>query len=171
MTVRTIVHDVVSRLAPEELPIVAGLSGFDDDTVVARLSRRQHREPLGFGVDEAAALVTPAVWLAVDQAARRFGTVAANGATSGLKAAVRRITRRRSAPVVVPPLTTEQLAEVRRQVLESALQQGFKEQRAIVIADTVVARLALAPTADSPEPEPESESEDDVPLRGEEPTG
>lgn len=156
--VRTVVRDVVAEVAPEELPILAGLAGFDDDTVVARFGRRARDEPLGFGLDELAVLVTPTVWLAVDQAARRFGTAAADGAAGGLKAAVRRIARRKKAPVVVPALTPEQLAGVRRQVVESAVRLGFKEQRAMVIADSVVARLALAATS---EPDRESAHDDD----------
>ncbi|MGW3466121.1 hypothetical protein ACWDE9_44195, partial [Streptomyces olivaceoviridis] len=36
--VRDVVRDVVAEVAPEELPLVAGVAGFDDATVVRRLT-------------------------------------------------------------------------------------------------------------------------------------
>ncbi|MFI1835933.1 hypothetical protein ACH433_22195 [Streptomyces olivaceoviridis] len=40
--------------APEELPLVAGVAGFDDATVVRRLGGRSRRsDTLGFGLGEA----------------------------------------------------------------------------------------------------------------------
>ncbi|MFK0047671.1 hypothetical protein ACIQU4_26975 [Streptomyces sp. NPDC090741] len=41
-------------------------------------------------------------------------------------------------------MTREQLAQVRQGVLEMAAQRGLSQQRAIAVADAVVARLALA---------------------------
>ncbi|MER5639490.1 hypothetical protein ABT095_21340 [Kitasatospora sp. NPDC002227] len=145
--VRDVVRDVVAEIAAEELPLVEGLTRLDDATVVRRLGRRrQRREPLGFGMGELASLATPVIWLAVNQAAQRFGETAADGAAKGAKAALRRILRRRAAPVVVPALTQAQLAEVHGQILASAAQRGLGETRALAIADAVVARLALTET-------------------------
>ncbi|MFG3406927.1 hypothetical protein [Streptomyces sp. NPDC048142] len=146
--VRDLVRDVVTEVAPEELPLIAGLAGFDDARAVRRLGGRdRRREPLGFGLGEVAALVTPVVWLAVDQAAQRIvGTWVDNGiARTG--GALRRLFRRPAPePVTIPPLTREQLLIVRESVLTMAAQRGLESERATVIADAVVTRLVLVET-------------------------
>lgn len=142
--VRDVVRDVVAEVAAEELPVVDVLAGFDDTTVLQRLRRRsRRREPLGFGLDEVAVLVTPVVWLGVDQAAKRIADSAVDGASKGAKAVLRKVLRRPTASVVVPPLTPAQLGEVRRAVLEMAAQRGLAQEQAVTVADAVVARLAV----------------------------
>ncbi|MFC4011305.1 hypothetical protein ACFOY2_29040 [Nonomuraea purpurea] len=140
-----VVRDVVAEVAPEELMLVDGLAGLDDDAVRRRLGRRGgRREPLGFGLGEIAVLVTPVVWLVVDEAARRIGSEAGEVTVKGTKAALRKLLRRPTADVVVPDLTREQLAEVHQQVVETAVKHGLEESRAQLIADAVAGRLALA---------------------------
>ena len=147
--VRDVVGDVIAEVAPEELPLVTELARFDDAVVVRRLrGRGRRRKALGFGLDEVAVLATPVAWLVLDQAAQRIAGYAVDGAAKGVRAALRRVFRRRAAPVTVPPLTREQLGQVRRLVAEMAVQRGLGEKRASVIADAVVARLALAPSED-----------------------
>jgi hypothetical protein len=151
-TVRDVVRDVVAETAPEELPLVAGLAGLDDATVVRRLGGRSRRnEQLGFGLGEIAALVTPVVWLALHQMAQRLAAAAVDEAAHGAKAVLRKVLRRTAGAETIPPLTREQLGEVRELVLASAAQRGLGERRASVLADTVVARLALAPGDPGPE--------------------
>ncbi|MFI2610371.1 hypothetical protein [Kitasatospora sp. NPDC018619] len=142
--VRDVVRDVVAEAAAEELPLVVWLTRFDDASAVRRLAGRGRSEPLGFGLGEVAALVTPVVWLALDQVGQKLAGAAVDGAAKGLKAGLRRVFRKGAEPVTIPPLTREQLADVRRSVLESAAQRGMAEDRAAAIADAVVARLALA---------------------------
>ncbi|MFI1629058.1 hypothetical protein ACH4YO_33820 [Streptomyces noursei] len=138
------VRDVVAEVAAEELPVVDALAGFDDATVLQRLRRRgRRREPLGFGLDEVAVLVTPVVWLVVDQAAKRIADGAVDGASKGAKAVLRKVLRRPTASVVVPQLTPAQLGEVRRAVLEMAARRGLAQERAVAVADAVVSRLAV----------------------------
>ncbi|MEU2609634.1 hypothetical protein [Streptomyces albus] len=145
--VRDVVHDVVARVAREELPVLEGLAQFGDATVVRRLGHRggRRREPLGFGAGEVAALVTGVVWLALDQTVRQLGERAADGVIRRAGGALRQVLRRDTAPVTVPPLTPEQLAEVRQRVLEVAARRGLGRERAETVADAVVARLALGP--------------------------
>lgn len=153
--IRDVVSDVVAEVASDELPVVAGLAELDEAAAIRRMTRHKaRRDPLGFGMGEAVPLVTPVVWLAVSEAARRLGGEAGGGIAAGVKAAARKALRRRAAPVVVPPLTRDQLAMVRQSVVEMAAQRGLSDQRACVIADAVVARLALpAPALDaSPDP-------------------
>ncbi|MER0484605.1 hypothetical protein ABR737_40840 [Streptomyces sp. Edi2] len=147
--VRDVVRDVVAEVAPEELPLVAGLAEFDDATAVQRLGGRGgRRELLGFGLDDAA-LVTPVVWLTVHQAVQRIVGAAVGSAASAARSALRKLFHRRTEAVTVPPLTREQLAEVRESVLEMASQQGLGKERASTIADALMARLALPGAEDS----------------------
>jgi hypothetical protein len=147
MTVRDVVRAVVADVATEELPVVDGLVRFDDDTVVRRLrGRGGRREPLGFGWTEVATLATPVVWLAVDQAARQIGKSAGDSATRGVKTLLRKVFRRHSAPLTVPPLTPEQLADIREQVLKTAVDRGVDRSRGEDIANAVYTKLSLNPT-------------------------
>ncbi|MFI0220423.1 hypothetical protein [Streptomyces lydicus] len=146
--VREVVHDVVARVAREELPVVEGLAQFGDATVVRRLGHRggRRREPLGFGAGDVAALVTGVVWLALDQTVRQLGERPADGVLRGAGGLLRRVLRRYAEPATVPPLTPEQLAEVRQRMLEVAARRGLERERAETVADAVVARLALGTT-------------------------
>ncbi|MFJ4823062.1 hypothetical protein ACIP5L_07240 [Streptomyces bacillaris] len=144
--VRDLVRDVVTDVAPEELPLVAGLFLLDDSRAVRRLSARdRRRESLGFGLGEVAALITPVVWLAVDQAAQQIMGTWVDHGIARMGTAVRRLFRRSGPePVTVPPLTRRQLRFVHESVLTMAAQRGLEPGRAAVIADAVVARLAVA---------------------------
>ncbi|WP_377267964.1 hypothetical protein [Peterkaempfera sp. SMS 1(5)a] len=152
--VRDVVRGVVADSAPEELPLVDGLFQFDDATVVRRLSGSgRRRDPLGFGVGEVVALATPVVWLALNQVAERVTDAALDGASRGVRGLLRRLLRRPAAPRTVPPLTREQLAEVRRRVVETGRQRGLSEERATELADAVAGRLALAEPGDTDQSE------------------
>ncbi|WP_229346880.1 hypothetical protein [Streptomyces sp. UNOB3_S3] len=146
--VRDVVHDVVAEVAPEELPLVAALVRFDDATVVRRLGRTGgRREPLGFGLGEVVAMAAPVVWLVLDEAGRRMADAVVDAVATRSRAVLRRVLRRPSAPVSLPAaLTPEQLAQIRRRVVETALTRGLGERRAQAIADAVVARLVLPDT-------------------------
>ncbi|WP_217144741.1 hypothetical protein [Streptomyces sp. AC627_RSS907] len=142
---RDVVRRVIADQAPDELPLVDGLSALDDVTAVRRLSGRgQRSEPLGFGVGDIAVLITPVVWLALDQTARRLTDVVVDGAAQRSTTLLRRLFRRNREPATVPPLTRRQLAEVHRTVLDVAGQRGLPAERAEEIADKVVTALTLA---------------------------
>ncbi|MCX4472707.1 hypothetical protein OOK41_20750 [Micromonospora sp. NBC_01655] len=139
------VRDVVTEVAPSELPVVAGLATFDDAVVVRRLGRRsRRREPLGFGLGEIVPLVTAVVWLVLDQVAQQAAGSVADRAGTGVRALWRRLFRRRSPAAVVPALTQAQLASVHQQVIEVGVRQGLERERAEAVADAVLARLVLA---------------------------
>ncbi|MFJ9678034.1 hypothetical protein ACIRP2_08260 [Streptomyces sp. NPDC101194] len=155
--VRDLVREVVTKLATDELPLLEGLLELDDATAVRRLNGHgQRREPLGFGVGEIAVLVTPVAWLALDQAARRIGDIAMERASRESVGALRRLFRRSRPPVMVPPLTREQLAEVKRLVLETAEQRGLAAAQASEVANAVVAGLILADPSSSNDGGPDS---------------
>lgn len=143
-TVSDVVRDVVADAAPEELPLVEGLSRFGDETAVRRLTHRSRpREPLGFGLEEITVLVTPVVWIVVEEAVRRVVDSTVAGVAQGPWARLRRRLHGRAAPLTVPPLTREQIVEVRQRMLELAAQNGLERERAVTLADLLVARLTL----------------------------
>ncbi|MEU6578661.1 hypothetical protein [Streptomyces sp. NPDC046805] len=168
---RDVVRDVVGEVAPDELILVEGLFVVDDETALRRLSSRgQRREPLGFGLGEIAALVTPVVWMALDEAAHQIvsATVGAAGRRSGTW--LRRIMRRPvAAPRILPPLAPEQLEAIRVRVVELAGESGMESPQAQALGERVVARLVLpgqpgaeATTPASRPPAPDEETTSDA---------
>lgn len=85
LRLRDVVRDVVTEAAPDELPLMEGLGRSDDESAVRRLTRRNRpAEPLAFGLDEIAVLVTPVVWIALDEAVRQvMGSTADGDAPTG----------------------------------------------------------------------------------------
>lgn len=147
--VADVVRDIVARVAPEEVPVVDALAALNPGSASRRVARTgDRREPLGFGLGDVAVIVTPVVWVAVEHVVTRL----TDSAADSLVDRVRRLIRRRKAvePVVALPLTAEQLAEVRRKALETAVRRGLTPEEAESIADAIVARLVLG---DEPEPE------------------
>ncbi|UZJ32825.1 hypothetical protein [Streptomyces endophytica] len=148
------VREVVVEVAPDEKVLVEGLLRIDDERAVARLrGRGRTREPLGFGVQEVTALVTPVVWLALDEAARKVAGAAVENVGRRSKAWLRRVARRPAAVRVVPPLTAEQLESVRQRVLELGAESGLAAETATALAERVVARLVLPPSQGQLAPE------------------
>ncbi|MDG4757470.1 hypothetical protein [Micromonospora sp. WMMD710] len=142
-------RDVVAELAPDELVLVDALHRFDDDTVVRRLTRRRPgREPLGFGLAETAALVTPLVWIALDETVRLSVGAGASRAGSGVGGWLRARLRRKAPPQPMAPLTVRQLQAVRDRVVELGVPAGLTPEEADLLGDRVVARLVLAVDGD-----------------------
>ncbi|MEV4754610.1 hypothetical protein AB0J86_05800 [Micromonospora sp. NPDC049559] len=149
VAVRDVVRDVVAEVAPQELPLVDGLAGYDHETVVRRLSRAgARREPLGFGWGEIIGLVTPVLWLVLDQVAQRFADAAVDRTTSGVRGVLGRLRRGRRPPATIPELTEDERAELRRDVLDLFLRRGLDAETAAPLADAVLRRLAPGFAAD-----------------------
>ncbi|MFG1953474.1 hypothetical protein [Micromonospora sp. NPDC048830] len=143
--VRDAVRDVVAEVAPDELVLADALRRFDDDTALRRLTRaRQSRDMLGFGLGEAAVLVTPLVWIAVDEVVRAAVGAGITRVGTGARTWLRARLRRPQPPRAMPALTGEQLRAVRDRVGELAVAAGLAPAEAATLADRVVARLALA---------------------------
>ncbi|MFJ8045507.1 hypothetical protein ACIRBX_33865 [Kitasatospora sp. NPDC096147] len=155
--VRDVVRDVAARVAPDEVVLVEGLCVLDDVAAVRRLSGRDKQDPLGFGLAEAAALVTPVVWLVLNQMASTLAGAAAAGAARRSSRWLRRVLRRPSPPAVLPPLGRDQLAEVHQRVLAEAVRRGSAAEDARELADAVVAALVLAAADPPPSDPPEGE--------------
>jgi len=156
--VRGLARDIVELLRPEELPLVAALSDAaltDPDRL--RRARTRRDEPLGIGVDEVVALLSPAVLVAVTAAVEHVAEDAGRtAARRGLRGArrlmgglFRRGRTRRGDQRALPapettPLTAEQLAEIRRLALARAAQLGLAEDKATLLADALVGGLLSA---------------------------
>ncbi|MET8829819.1 hypothetical protein ABZX40_29985 [Streptomyces sp. NPDC004610] len=153
-SVLDVVRDVIDQQAPHERQLVEDLVGLDYGLVVRRMRQAAsggRADPLGFGLDDLATVLTPLVLLLVDEACR---AAVADGtgrlmtrATSAL-GRLRPSARRAITPPEVPDLDRGQLAAVRRRVREEAVRRGLSEADAGGLADSVVARLALAGAAD-----------------------
>lgn len=151
--IRAVVAQVVAQEAENELFVVTALEALDDEEVVHRLTARGgRRKPLAFDVDAAQAAVTSLVWIALTEAVRRL----TDKGIDGIGKAKRRRTllgrRREPVPTVVPPLTREQLANVKAHIVEAAREAHLSESRADAIAQATVSKLVLAPTESEQEP-------------------
>ncbi|HWM38530.1 MAG TPA: hypothetical protein VNS49_15570 [Streptomyces sp.] len=146
--VRDLVRESVAERAAHELPLVDSLRRFDDDRIVRILTaRKRKREPLGFGYAEVAALITPVLWLVLDQAARRGADRATESLLARGRSGVRRLLHRTPAAPgrVLIELEPDELALVRTQIVERAAERGIERREAEALADSVVARIATAP--------------------------
>lgn len=146
-TVRDVVREVVAEVAPHELPLVEGLRQLDDARVVLILGRRGRRDDqLGFGFAEVAGLATAVVWIVLDQVARQSAEAVADGLATRVREWLRGRLRRSRRPhrTLATPFDPAQLTRIRAQIIERATGQGIAKQQAEVLADVVVARLAIA---------------------------
>ncbi|MDI2125022.1 hypothetical protein [Yinghuangia seranimata] len=151
-----VVRDVAAEVAPHELPLLSGLQGFGHAEIGRRLTHRGRRDdPLGFGLGEAVVLVSPIVWLVVQQVADRIAESAVDGVRSRGSAVWRRWRRRPEPAPGLPEFSAEALREVRAGVVEKATQAGMAEAPAQQLADSVVDHLVRG-TADEAEDESEA---------------
>jgi hypothetical protein len=146
-------RDLVARAAPRELPLFRAVSDAylrdHDETLEGQAGKD---EMLGFGAEAAVPFLTP-VALAVTTQVVAFVTeqvrqsVAEQG--SGLiDELVKRMFKKfRSAEDDAkpnpPPLTPEQLAQVRRLAIEKARQLNLADVQAGLLADSIVGSLAI----------------------------
>lgn len=151
LLVSEVVRDVITAVAPDELPLVDRLGQLDDEQVVRILGRRRRgRDLLGFGIDDMVILASPVVWVVVSEAAKQFTDSAITGGGKAARFGLRKLFRRTGAASVVPPLTREQIAEIHTQVMDSATRSGMDTDRARVVADSVAGRLALGGSTGAP---------------------
>lgn len=143
-SVADLVRDIVAEEAPRELPVAEGLRRLGDDGAVRRLTRRRRRrEPLGFGLGEVVPLVTPVLWVVLDEAVRRSADDVADGLLAWALRLLRRVFRRPSPPRPVGPFTQGQLQFLRKRVRELALEYGHGRKDAEALAERLVARIVL----------------------------
>ncbi|MER0443950.1 hypothetical protein ABR738_05120 [Streptomyces sp. Edi4] len=146
VTLRGVVRAVVAELEPGEVKALDGLLRHDDEKVRQWLGgRRRGGGTIGFGLNDVVLVLTPVVWMAVDEALREVVGKGVDAGTRGMKVTFRRVLRRRGtaagAPAPLPPLNEDQLSRVRGIVEQSARRRGISQRRATEIADLVTSRL------------------------------
>lgn len=158
-TRREVVRDVIADTAPGELVLLDGMRSLNDRHVTDMMKRRgNHPDTLGFGLTDAVVLVTPVVWLVVDEVVRRGIGAATDSVLDRLRVPLRRLLRRSAGDAdTVPALTAPQLETVHARVLELAADAGMERGSAGQLADAVVSRLAreAASGAGAQEPGPD----------------
>jgi hypothetical protein len=142
----------VEKAAPEELPLFTPMSEayFADPSALDGGKRRD--EMLGFGVDAAVMLVTPvALQVARDVLGFLHEQLRERAREQGEGAIDRIIARlvgkkkdEEPAEEAVPELTDAQLEQVRALAVEKARSLKLSEERAELLADSLVGSLATA---------------------------
>ncbi|MFB7952354.1 hypothetical protein [Streptomyces sp. NPDC056045] len=147
---RAVVRDVVMEKAPQELVLLDSLESAADERVTAVFAGRTAREDtLGFGLTEVAALITPVVWLVLDEFATKGAGAVADSLPARTRAGLRGVLRRPEAAPEheLPALTPGQLRAVHGRVRERAMAGGLDGTAAEGLADAVVSRLAREESA------------------------
>lgn len=150
-SIRDIIREVVAEVAPDELPIVDGLAMIDHAHAVRQMRKRPRKqEHLGFGLGEVAVLVTPILWLALNEAAKQIvgDTVKMTG--NRLKAATIRIFGKAAGPATLPAMNEKQREALRQEVITSALEKGLPRERAYELADALISRIATGRAGEPP---------------------
>ncbi|MFJ9122444.1 hypothetical protein ACIRJS_00055 [Streptomyces sp. NPDC102340] len=167
--VRDVVRDVVAKVAPDEVLLLDQLAPLDEGRVTRLFERRvrdmeshqapyadSHTDPhMGSHTDphmgslecehvDVTAPVTPVVWLALDEAARRTTCLAIDGRSRRRTPLLHHLFRRRpQPPPTIRSLTATQLDAVRRLVRDHARSARLGEDAATALADAVTSRLSL----------------------------
>lgn len=146
-------RELIADIAPQELPLfrATSVAYFADPERVLKV-RASSDAMLGFGVDPAILSWTPIVLTvtsAIIDFLREEIKASAKEETSGLVGAwVKQLFKKFRPPDdgggAVPPLTPEQLAQVREQALKKARQLKLPAGQAGMLADAIVGSLAVA---------------------------
>lgn len=149
--VTDVARDVLSEIAPQEIPILVAASRayFADPTAALRQASSKDNV-LGFGVEAAAVVVTPAVLLVMSEALDFLTRVAKKAIEEGLTAEIPQVIKamfrkfHSSTPAVPSVLTKEQLALIHGNVQLAAKKLRLSPDQARSLANAVTAQLVLA---------------------------
>nr|WP_285559908.1 hypothetical protein [Streptomyces hygroscopicus] len=137
-----VVQAVAAERAPDELKDIQELLTRDADEVTRAFAHRQKVSPLGFGTGAVAVLVTPLVWMVLQQFAQELTAASARTLTQRAHAWLQRLLRRTPPAVtVLPQLDGEQLDRLHRIVKERARETGMGEQEADRLASCVISHI------------------------------
>lgn len=160
--VRIVVRNIIAEHAPEELILLDAAEHLDPAARTRQLTPGGgSRETLGYGLETAAALILPVLWLVLTELARQTAQTAGESAAEGLRGWWRERRRGRAGsaaedePVIVPPLSAEQLGLVRQRVLDQCAQAGIGTARATAVANAVFHELSVG----TPDTQPEARDE------------
>jgi hypothetical protein len=149
--IRELSRDVVTRMAPQELPLFRIISdSYFRHNGSVPAARPGGDEMLGFGLESAALLLTPIVLPVIsavlDDLAENLARAVTIRGKDGLRRVLRLLLRRDAqqplAGNTVPPISSEQLARVRQVAFEKARQLKLPDDKAELLADSVTGSLA-----------------------------
>jgi hypothetical protein len=149
--VSEVARDVLSDIAPQEMPIFAAASrAYFADPAAALQQFRSKDDVLGFGMEAVTVLVTPAVLLVVSEVLEFLTRVAAKATEDGLAKEIPEIIKamfrkfHSSEPDVMPSvLTKEHMALIHENVLLAAKRLHLPAAKAQSLANAVTAQLVL----------------------------
>ncbi|WP_436789599.1 hypothetical protein [Yinghuangia sp. YIM S10712] len=150
IAVRDVVRYAVEQTAPNELPLLESLWQLDDEAIGRVVTRsRRRRDPLAFGMNDAVQLVLPVLWLVLTETARHATSAAITTGWRKLRVLLwfrrgARASNSKAAPLMLPQLSHEQIAEVRERVRAQSIAASLPPERAEALADAVAVRLVLA---------------------------
>lgn len=148
--VTEVARDVLTEIAPQEVPILAAASrAYFADPAAALEQSRSKENILGFGTEAAAVLFTPAVLLILSETLEYLTRVAAKATADGLAReipeAIKAMFKRfhSSQPDTPSGLTKEHIALIHGNILASAKKLRLPAEKARSLANAVTAQLVL----------------------------
>jgi hypothetical protein len=148
--VTDVARDVLSEIAPDELPIFPAASrAYVADPAAALRGLGAKDEMLGFGLEALAAAATPVVLIVVSEVFQFLTGVATKAVADGLTREISEIVKamfkrfRPSAPGIPSVLTREHIATVHGNVLLAAQRLRLPQDKALALANAVTAQLVL----------------------------
>jgi len=145
-------RDVVSQVAPDELPLFRmNSTAYFKNPKKALEATQAKDDTLGFGIEAVVPLLTPIVIAVVSEVIthleQSLSTHLASGAEGVVGGGLRSVFKRGGKGTAAPAqLSPAQLAEVRDIAFRKARQLKLPETQAAMLADSVVGGLAVAPT-------------------------
>ncbi|WP_436496293.1 hypothetical protein [Actinokineospora sp. HUAS TT18] len=140
-TVRDLARELVETLAPEELPTFDAVAEpYLTDPRRAERRLRDHDDPMGFGLGDALAMMTPVIALVSGSVVTALSDTLSDSLRSQGAKLLRKVTKKKELPPAAE-WSAEQLAEVREIALKRALDLGMKPGKAEALADAVVGAL------------------------------
>jgi hypothetical protein len=145
-----VARDVLTEIAPQEVPILAAASrAYFADPAAAIEQSRPKDDILGFGTEAAAVLFTPAVLLILSETleylTRVAGKAVADGLAREIPEAIKAMFKRFHSPRPDTPsgLTKEHIALIHGNILASAKKLRLPAEKAESLANAVTAQLVL----------------------------
>ena len=151
LLVTEVARDVLSEIAPEEMPIFpAARRAYFADPAAAVRQLHAKDSVLGFGMEALAVAATPAVLAILSEVFGFLTRVAAKAVEDGLSQEIPQLIKamfkkfHSSAPDVPSVLTREQMGQIHSNVLLAAKKLRLPAEKAQSLADAVTAQLVLA---------------------------
>jgi hypothetical protein len=143
--VGSIGRELVSRLAPEELPLYPSLGRQLHGAKRGRRKASSDDQLLGFGAAEAMTMLTPVILSFTSSFWKALVAEAANNSAHGVVEYLKAHLPGRHEAAAVPPLTPGQLQLVRTVAGREARRLDISEIQAGLLADAMVGVLTASP--------------------------